>query len=55
LIYRAGQRDFGMTVVLRGQLEVVALQDGVEILLSEPGPGDFIGGVSLLARASAKT
>jgi len=53
VLYRAGQRDFGMTVVLSGQLEVVSLQDGKELLLAEPGPRDFVGGVSLLTDTAA--
>jgi thioredoxin reductase (NADPH) len=53
VLYQAGQRDFGMTVVLSGQLEVVSLQDGKELLLAEPGPRDFVGGVSLLTDTAA--
>src|SRR5258708_34283669 len=30
LIYRAGQRDLGLTVVLRGELEVFESRDGQE-------------------------
>src|SRR5882757_10679035 len=48
VLYRIGQRDMGMTVILSGQIEVVALLDGEEQVLAVPGPRDFIGDVSML-------
>jgi thioredoxin reductase (NADPH) len=53
IIYKAGQRDVAMAVVLSGQLEVVALRDGIEQILAEPGPRDFVGDVSMLNGTSA--
>lgn len=47
-VYRAGQRDFGMTVVLSGELEVIETQDGKELVLANPQPRDFVGDVAML-------
>jgi thioredoxin reductase (NADPH) len=47
-LYKAGQRDFGMTVVLSGELEVIEKCDGREQILATPGPRDFIGDVAML-------
>src|SRR5882757_2636985 len=53
VLYRIGQRDMGMTVILSGQIEVVALLDGEEQILAQPGPRDFIGDVSMLTGTAA--
>lgn len=53
LIFRAGQREFGMTVVLSGQVEVFDTRDGQELILAEAGPRDFIGDVAMLTGTSA--
>ncbi|HXY60623.1 MAG TPA: thioredoxin reductase, partial [Chthoniobacterales bacterium] len=34
LIFKAGQRDFGLTVVLRGELEAYEQRDGTEQILA---------------------
>jgi thioredoxin reductase (NADPH) len=53
MIFRAGQRDLPMTVVLSGALEVFESRDGEEQILAEPGPRDFVGDVSMLNGTSA--
>lgn len=53
IIFKAGQRDFAMAVVLSGSLEVIASRDGHEQVLAEPGPGDFVGDVAMLNGTSA--
>jgi len=52
-VFKAGQRDFGMTVVLSGELEVFENRDGQEIILATPGPRDFVGDVAMLTGTSA--
>ena len=42
-IYRAGQRDVGLTVVLRGAVEAFESRDGEEQVLATAGPRDFGG------------
>lgn len=54
-IYRAGQRDFGMTVVISGELEVIETCDGREQVLANPQPRDFVGDVAMLTGTSALT
>ncbi len=53
LVYKAGQRDFGMTVVLSGELEVFENRDGHELILANPMPRDFVGDVAMLNGTSA--
>jgi thioredoxin reductase (NADPH) len=53
LIYKAGQRDLGLTAVLRGQLEVFDARDGQEQILATAEPGDFIGDVATLMGTAA--
>ena len=53
MIFRAGQREFGMTVVLSGEVEVFDTRDGQELILAEAGPRDFIGDVAMLTGTSA--
>jgi thioredoxin reductase (NADPH) len=52
-VYKAGQRDFGMTVILSGALEVFETRDGLEQILATPGPRDFVGDVAMLTGTSA--
>ena len=35
-LYRAGQRDLGMSVLISGGLEVVEIRDGKELVLATP-------------------
>ncbi len=53
LVFKAGQRDFGMTVILSGGLEVFETRDGREQILATPGPRDFVGDVAMLTGTSA--
>ncbi|MEP6668054.1 MAG: FAD-dependent oxidoreductase [Chthoniobacter sp.] len=53
VIFRAGQSDYPMAVVLSGGLEVFDLRDGHEQILAEPGPRDFVGDVAMLNGTSA--
>jgi len=53
LIYRAGQRDLGLIVVLRGELEVFESRDGQEQILGTARPRGFIGGVAMLMGTAA--
>jgi thioredoxin reductase (NADPH) len=48
LVTRAGQRNLGLTAVLRGELEVFESRDGQELILANPGPREFIGDVAML-------
>ena len=41
LVYKAGQRDLGLTVVLRGELEVFESRDGQEQILATARPARF--------------
>src|SRR5213595_4260899 len=52
-IFKAGQRDFGLTILLRGELEVFEQRDGTEQILATAHPRDFIGDVSMLQGTSA--
>ena len=51
-LYKAGQRDLGMTVVISGELEALETQDGKELLLATPGPRNFIGDMAMLTGTS---
>ncbi len=53
LIYRAGQRDFAMAVVVSGEIEVIAMRDGVEQILASGGPRDFAGDIAMLNGTAA--
>ncbi|MDB6156220.1 MAG: cyclic nucleotide-regulated FAD-dependent pyridine nucleotide-disulfide oxidoreductase [Chthoniobacteraceae bacterium] len=53
VIFRAGERDIAMTVLLSGELEVFESRDGHEQILATPGPRDFVGDVAMLNGTSA--
>jgi thioredoxin reductase (NADPH) len=53
LIFKAGQRDLGLTIVLRGELEVFEQRDGTEQILATARARDFSGDVSMLQGTSA--
>ena len=53
LVFKAGQRDLGLTVVLSGELEVFETRDGLEQILATPGPRGFVGDVAMLNGTSA--
>lgn len=53
VLYKAGQRDFGLTVVLRGEVQVFEQRDGIEQVLAAAHERDFIGDVAMLQGTSA--
>jgi len=53
MLFKAGQRDLGLTVILRGELEVFESRDGEEQILGTPGPRDFVGDVAMLMGTAA--
>jgi thioredoxin reductase (NADPH) len=53
LVFKAGQRDLGLTIVLRGEIEVFALRDGTEQILATAHERGFIGDVAMLQGTSA--
>ena len=53
LVFKAGQRDLGLTVVLRGEIEVFEQRDGTEQILATARERDFIGDVAMLQGTSA--
>src|SRR5437667_2058401 len=53
LVFKAGQRDMGLTIVLRGEIEVFERRDGTEQILATAHKRDFIGDVAMLQGTSA--
>jgi thioredoxin reductase (NADPH) len=53
IIYKAGQRDLGLTIVLRGEVEAFETRDGTEQILATARERDFIGDVAMLQGTSA--
>lgn len=53
LIYKAGERDLGLTIVLRGEVEAFETRDGTEQILAVARERDFIGDVAMLQGTSA--
>jgi thioredoxin reductase (NADPH) len=53
LVYRAGQRDLGLTVVLRGEIEAFEQREGTEQILATAHERDFIGDIAMLQGTSA--
>ena len=52
IVYKAGQRDVGLTAVLRGELQVFEQQDDTEQELAVAHERDFIGDVAMLQGTS---
>ena len=52
-VIKAGQRDFGLVVVLSGQLEVFEARDGQELTLHETEPREFVGDLAMLTGTAA--
>src|SRR5476649_1045927 len=48
ILFKAGQRDLGLTVIINGELEAFETRDGKELILATPGPRDFVGDLALL-------
>src|SRR4029450_6611610 len=53
LIFKAGQRDLPLIVILHGEVEVFEPRDGREQILATAGPRDFIGEVGMLTGTAA--
>jgi len=52
-LFKAGQRDISLTVVLSGEVEVYEPRDGSEEILATCGPRDFTGDVGMLMGTAA--
>ena len=52
VVYKAGQRDIGLTVVLRGEIQVFERRDDIEQELAVAHERDFIGDVAMLQGTS---
>ena len=52
VLFKAGQRDFGLAIVLRGEIEAFETRDGTEYNLATAHERDFIGDVSMLQGTS---
>lgn len=52
-VLKAGQREFPLTITLRGELEAFEARDGVEQILATSQARDFLGDVSMLQGTSA--
>ena len=53
IVLKAGQRDFGLTIVLRGEIEAFEQRDDEEQILATGRERDFLGDVSMLQGTSA--
>jgi len=52
MLFKAGQRDLGLAIVLRGQFEAFETRDDMEYNLATSHERDFIGDVSMLQGTS---
>lgn len=53
LLFKAGQRDLGLAILLRGEAEAFETRDGTEQILATAHERDFIGDVAMLQGTSA--
>ncbi len=53
MIFKAGERDLGLTVVLRGEVEAFEKREDSEQILRTARERDFVGDVSTLQGTSA--
>src|SRR5204863_9035510 len=53
LTYKAGQRDLGLTIILRGEVQAFEQRDGTEQILATAHERDFVGDVAMLQGTSA--
>src|SRR5437016_14653642 len=53
VLFKAGQRDLGLAVVLRGEIEAFETRDGTEYNLATARERDFVGDVAMLQGTSA--
>src|SRR5213082_149522 len=52
VLFKAGQRDLGLAIVLRGELEAFETREDTEYNLATAGERDFMGDVSILQGTS---
>src|SRR4051812_7272733 len=52
VLFKAGQRDLGLAIVLRGELEAFETRDGTEYNLAIARERDFMGDISMLQGTS---
>jgi thioredoxin reductase (NADPH) len=52
LVFKAGQRDLGLAIVLRGEVEAFETRDGTEYNLATAHERDFVADVSMLQGTS---
>jgi thioredoxin reductase (NADPH) len=52
VIFKAGDRDYGLIIVLRGELSAFEQRDGTELLLATGHERDFLADVSMLQGTS---
>ena len=52
MLFKAGQRDLGLAIVLRGEIEAFETRDGTEYNLATARERDFMGDVSMLQGTS---
>ncbi len=52
VLFKAGQRDLGLAIVLRGELEAFETRDGIEYNLATARERDFMGDISMLQGTS---
>jgi thioredoxin reductase (NADPH) len=53
LAYKAGQRDLGLTIVLRGEIQAFEQRDGTEQILATAHEREFVGDVAMLQGTAA--
>src|ERR1700737_4827974 len=53
LVYKAGQRDLGLAIVLRGEIQAFEQRDDTEQILATAHERDFLGAVGVLQGTSA--
>src|SRR5437764_3625128 len=52
VLFKVGQRDLGLTIVLRGEIDAFETRDGTEYNLASARERDFMGDVSMLQGTS---
>src|SRR6186713_845062 len=53
MLFKAGQRDIPLTVVLRGEIDVFEAREDVEQILGTAGEREFLGEVGMLTGTAA--
>src|SRR4029077_3169162 len=52
LVFKAGQRDIGLTIILRGEVEAFEMREDTEHFLATARERDFIGDIAMLQGTS---